>query len=93
MQLKIITDRDTTIIPVDVTKIEVEEMSITSEDEVVGNCYRTIRFVGFNGEALEVFCTGFDEHSVMLHSVKQLKPVPKPDVKEGLTPSKARPKK
>jgi hypothetical protein len=77
----------------DVTKIEVEVEDVVkpSEDDIDDTYYRTIRFVGFNGEAIEVFCAGFDNQSVKLKRVKQLKPVPKPDVEEWLTPSTAHP--
>jgi hypothetical protein len=75
MQLKLDTKKDTITIPVDVTKIEVEDFVETFEDDSPGNCYRTIRFVGFNGESLEVICTGFAVDSVLLHFVERLKPV------------------
>jgi hypothetical protein len=91
MQLKLSTEKDTVIVPVDVTKIEVEDFVETSEDDIAGNCYRTIRFVGFNGESVEVFCTGFDVDSVLVHFVKELKPVEKPSEPEWLTPSIAQP--
>jgi hypothetical protein len=93
MQFQIEAEKDTVHVYADVTKIEVEDIVKPSEDDIDDNCYRTIRFVGFNGEAIEVFCTAFDAESLKPTRVKQLKPVPKPDVEEWLTPSKAHPKK
>jgi hypothetical protein len=86
MQLKLSTKQDTITIPVAVTKIEVEDFVPTAEDDISGTCYRTIRFVGCNGESVEVFCTGVDIDSVLVHFVEKLTPVEKPIEQDWLNP-------
>ena len=68
MQFQIRTDKDTVLVYADVTKIVVEDIVKPSEDDIDDIYSRTIRFVGSNGEAIEVFCTAFAEDDLAVHS-------------------------
>jgi hypothetical protein len=92
MQLHISTQKDTVIVHADVTKIEVEDIVSPGEDDPDEHYFRTIRFVGYDGEAIEVFCDAFDNINVLrLHRVKELKPVQKPKEADWLTPTVSQP--
>jgi len=70
-----------------VTKIEVEDIVSPGEDDPDEHYFRTIRFVGYRGESIEVFCDAFDNKNVLrLHRVKQLTPVAKPQAVDWLEP-------
>jgi hypothetical protein len=78
MQFRISTEKDIVTVHADVTRIEVEDIVSPGADE---HYFRTIRFVGNSGEAIEVFCSAYDNKNVLtLHRVKKLTPVktPKP---------------
>jgi hypothetical protein len=50
--------------------------------------FRTIRFVGYDGEAIEVFCSVYDnKNALRLHRVKKLTPVAKAKVFDWLEPT------
>jgi hypothetical protein len=85
MQFHISTQKDTVIVHADVTKIEVEDIVSPGEDDPDEHYFRTIRFVGNDGEAIEVFCSAYDnKNALRLHRVKQLTPVKKPKPCEWL---------
>jgi hypothetical protein len=79
MQFEIMTDTDKVTVYADVTKIEVEDIVASDEDEPVESYCRTIRFAGYNGEAIEVFCTAFEEKVLWVNRVRELKPVATPE--------------
>jgi hypothetical protein len=92
MQFHIRTDKDTVTVYADVTRIEVEDIVGPGEDDPDEHYFRTIRFVGYHGEAIEVFCSVYDNKNVLrLHRVKQLKPVQKPKEVDWLTPTVSQP--
>jgi hypothetical protein len=94
MQFHIRTDKDIVSVYADVTKIEVEDIVEPDEDEPDEHYFRRIRFVGYYGESIEVFCSGFDNKNVLrLHRVKKLKPVKKPKEVDWLTPTVYKPNK
>ena len=94
MHVHIETEKNKILIDAAVTKIEVEDIVTTGEDDPDEHYFRTIRFVTYNGEAIEVFCKGFeDKNALRLHRVKELKPVKKPKHDTWLTPEVYRPKK
>jgi hypothetical protein len=70
MQFHISTDRNTVTVHADVVRIEVEEIIGPSDDDIDDTCYRTIRFISYDGEAIEVFCNASDEKPLTLHRVK-----------------------
>jgi hypothetical protein len=74
MLFQIRTEKDTVHVYADVTKIEVEDIVKTSEDDIVENCYRTIRFVSGNGETIEVFCEAGEEKDLTLQPAPKEKP-------------------
>jgi hypothetical protein len=88
MQFQIRTGKDTVTVYADVTKIEVEDIVGPDEDDLDEHYFRTIRFVGYYGESIEVFCSVHDNKNVLrLHRVKKLKPVKKPKEVNWLTPT------
>ena len=92
MHVHIETEKNKILIDAAVTKIEVEDIVTTGEDDPVDSAFRTIRFVTYNGEAIEVFCKGFeDKNALRLHRVKELKPVQKPKEGDWLTPTVSQP--
>ena len=85
MQFQIRTEKDTVTVYADVTRIEVEDIVSPDEDDPEEHYFRTIRFVDYNGEAIEVFCSVYDDKNALrLHRVKELKPVKKPKVRDWL---------
>jgi hypothetical protein len=85
MQFQIMTDKDKVTVYADVTKIEVEDIVASDEEEPVVSYCRTIRFVTCDGEAIEVFCNAFDsKNTLRLHRVKELKPGEKPQLDNWL---------
>jgi hypothetical protein len=85
MQFQISTDRDTVTVHAHVARIEVEDIVPPDEDDPEEHYFRTIRFVSYSGEAIEVFCDTFDDKNALrLHRVKELKPVKKPKVRDWL---------
>ena len=87
MQFEIMTDTDKVTVYADVTKIEVEDIVASDEDEPVESYFRTIRFVTSAGEAIEVFCKAYgSKNALRLHRVKELKPVKKPKLDDWLEP-------
>jgi hypothetical protein len=68
MQFQIMTQQDKVTVYADVTKIVVEDIVKPSEDAVDEIYYRTIRFVGSDGEAIEVFCSSSEEEDLAVHS-------------------------
>jgi hypothetical protein len=54
MLFNIRTEQDKVVIDAHVTKIEVENIAQPAEDDSEDTYYRTIRFVGYDGEAIEV---------------------------------------
>jgi hypothetical protein len=85
MQFQISTEKDTVTVYADVTRIEVEDIVSPGEDDPDEHYFRTIRFVGYSGESIEVFCDAYDNKNVLrLHRVKELKPVKKPKVRDWL---------
>jgi hypothetical protein len=94
MQFQIRTDKDTVTVYADVTRIEVEDIVPPDEDDPDEHYFRTIRFVGYSGESIEVFCDTFDnKNALRLHRVKELKPVKKPKEVDWLTPTVSQPTK
>jgi hypothetical protein len=94
MQFQIQTDKDTVTVYADVTRIEVEDIVSPREDDPDEHYFRTIRFVGYRGESIEVFCSTFDnKNALRLHRVKELKPVKKPKEGDWLTPAVSQPTK
>jgi hypothetical protein len=94
MQFHISTDKDTVTVHADVVKIEVEDIVGSDEDDIDEHYFRTIRFVGYHGESVEVFCSVYDNKNVLrLHRVKKLKPVKKPKETDWLTPTVSQPTK
>jgi hypothetical protein len=92
MQFHISTDKDTVTVYADVTRIEVADIVGTGEDDPDEHYFRTIRFVGYSGESIEVFCDTFDnKNALRLHRVKELKPVQKPKEADWLTPTVSQP--
>ncbi len=90
MQFRISTEKDIVTVHADVTRIEVADIVGSGENDLLDEQYfRTIRFVGYHGEAIEVFCSVYDNKDILrLHRVKKLKPVKKPKQKDvdWLTP-------
>jgi hypothetical protein len=86
MQFHISTDRDNVTVYADVVKIEVEEIITPDEDDIDETCYRTIRFINADGEAIEVFCDAPDEKPLTLHSVKPRKAVKRVKAADWLKP-------
>jgi hypothetical protein len=87
MQFQISTDKDTVTVHADVVKIEVEDIIGPDEDDIDEQYFRTIRFVSYSGESIEVFCDTFDDKNALrLHRVKELKPVKKPKLDNWLEP-------
>jgi hypothetical protein len=86
MQFQIMTDKDKVTVYADVTKIEVEDVVGPGEDSFDESYTRTIRFTGYDGEAIEVFCTAFEEKVLWLNRVRELKPVEKPEEVNWLEP-------
>jgi hypothetical protein len=87
MQFQIRTDKDKILVYADVVRIEVEDIVEPDEDDPDEHYFRTIRFVGYRGESIEVFCDAFDNKNVLtLHRVKKLKPVEKPKEVDWLEP-------
>jgi hypothetical protein len=87
MQFHISTEKDIVTVHADVTRIEVEDIVSPGEDDPDEHYFRTIRFVGYRGESIEVFCDAFDNKNVLrLHRVRELKPVQKPKEADWLTP-------
>src|ERR671923_2994367 len=85
MQFQIRTEKDTVTVYADVARIEVEDIVSPSEDDPDEHYFRTIRFVSYSGEAIEVFCDTFDDKNALrLHRVKELKPVKKPKDRDWL---------
>ena len=85
MQFQISTDKDTVTVHAHVARIEVEDIVSPSEDDPDEHYFRTIRFIGYGGESIEVFCSTFDnKNALRLHRVKELKPVKKPKVRDWL---------
>ena len=83
MQFHISTEKDTVTVYADVTRIEVEDIVSLGEDDPDEHYFRTIRFIGYRGESIEVFCDAFDnKNALRLHRVKELKPVKKPKVRD-----------
>ena len=80
MQFHISTEKDIVTVLAAVTKIEVEDIRSSGDNDLLDEEYfRTIRFIGYDGEAIEVFCRVFDDKNVLkLHRVKKLKPLEKP---------------
>jgi hypothetical protein len=79
MQFHISTEKDIVTVHADVTRIEVEDIVGPDEDDPDEHYFRTIRFVGYDGEAIEVFCSVYDNKDILrLHRVKKLKPLEKP---------------
>ena len=79
MQFHISTEKDIVTVHADVTRIEVEDIVSPDEDDPDEHYFRTIRFVGYDGEAIEVFCSVYDNKDILrLHRVKKLKPLEKP---------------
>jgi hypothetical protein len=94
MQFQIMTDKDTVTVYADVARIEVEDIVGTGEDDPVERYFRTIRFVGYRGESIEVFCDAFDnKNALRLHRVRELKPVKKPEERDWLKPEVSTPEK
>jgi hypothetical protein len=91
MLFNIRTEQDKVVVDAHVKRIEVENIVGPSEDEMDDTYYRTIRFVGYDGEAIEVVCDGFEEQSVHLRRAKELKPVKKPKVRDWLIPTVYKP--
>jgi hypothetical protein len=78
MQFQISTDKDIVTVHADVTRIEVEDIVSPGADDPDEHYFRTIRFVNSSGEAIEVFCSAYDNKNVLrLHQVKKLTPVKK----------------
>jgi hypothetical protein len=89
MQFRISTTTDSITVHADVTRIEVADIVRPDEDDPEEHYFRTIRFVGYHGESIEVFCSVYDNKDILkLHRVKKLKPVKKPKKKDvdWLTP-------
>ena len=85
MQFHILTDKDSVTVYSAVTKIEVEDIVSPGAGDPSEHYFRTIRFVSYSGEAIEVFCDTFDDKNALrLHRVKELKPVTKPKVRDWL---------
>lgn len=85
MQFQISTEKDIVTAHADVTRIEVEDIVGPNEDNPDEHYFRTIRFVGYSGESIEVFCSVYDNKDVLrLHRVKELKPVKKPKERDWL---------
>ena len=81
MQLRIATDKDTFVVHAYVSKIEIEDI-VSMGDE---HYFRAIRFITYDGEAIEVSCNvSDDKNALRLHRVKELKPVKKPKVRDWL---------
>jgi hypothetical protein len=77
--------KDIVTVRTDVTRIEAEDIVSPGEDDLDEHYFRTIRFVGHYGEAIEVFCSvSDDKNALRLHRVKELKPVKKPKVRDWL---------
>ncbi len=78
-----------------VTRIEVEKIIPSSEDDISETYFRTIRFTTHTGEILEVFCNSESEKELELVEVDQLGPVrrvrTKTDVIFCAFPAKPRP--
>jgi hypothetical protein len=86
MQFQIMTDKDKVMVYADVIKIEVEDVVGPGEDSLTESYSRTIRFTSHHGEAIEVFCTAFEEKALWLNRVRELKPVEKPEEVDWLEP-------
>ena len=86
MQFHISTDKDTVTVHADVVKIEVEDIIGPSEDDIADTCYRTIRFISSDGEAIEVFCNASDEKPLLLHRVRPRKAEERPKEADWLEP-------
>jgi hypothetical protein len=87
MQFHILTDKDSVTVYAAVTKIEVEDIVSPGAGDPSEHYFRTIRFVTYEGEAIEVFCSvSDDKNALRLHRVKKLKPVKKPKEKDWLEP-------
>jgi hypothetical protein len=94
MQFQIRTNSDTVTVYADVTRIEVEDIVSPGEDDPGEHYFRTIRFVGYRGESIEVFCSVFDnKNALRLHRIKELKPVKKPREVDWLTATVSQPTK
>jgi hypothetical protein len=79
MQLHIATEKDTVTVHADVTRIEVEDSVSPDADDPDAHAFRTIRFVGHAGDAIEVRCrASANKNGLRLRRVKLLKPVNKP---------------
>jgi hypothetical protein len=87
MQLYIRTEKDKVVVLAEVTKIEAEDVVVPDEDSVTESYSRTIRFTGYNGEAIEVFCNAVEEKHLWLNRVKELTPVAKPKEGDWLNPT------
>ena len=68
MQFQIMTHQDKVTVYADVTNIVVEDIVKPSEDAVDEIYYRTIRSVGSDGEAIEVFCSSSEEAALAVHT-------------------------
>jgi hypothetical protein len=90
LQFHISTETDTVVVHAQVTRIEVENI-VRPSDDYDDTYYRSIRFIGYDGEAIEVFCDAFEEKNVHLRRVKELKPIKKPKVKDWLIPTVYKP--
>jgi hypothetical protein len=94
MQFHISTEKDLVTVHADVTRIEVEDIVSSGEDDPDEHFFRTIRFVGHYGEAIEVFCSAYDvKQTLRLHRVKELKPVKKPKGVDWLEQAVSKPGK
>jgi hypothetical protein len=80
MQFHIQTEKDTVTVHAAVTRIEVEDSVGPDEDDPDAHAFRTIRFVGNAGDAIEVRCrASANKNMLTLHRVKRLRPIkPKP---------------
>ena len=86
MHVHIKTEKDKVMVLADVKSIEVEDVIGGGVDSLNESYSRTIRFTGFNGEAIEVVCDAFEEKALWLNRVKELKPVEKPEEENWLEP-------
>ena len=87
MQFQIRTNKDTVTVYADVARIEVEDIVPPDEDDPDEHYFRTIRFIGYDGESIEVFCSVYDDKNALrLHRVKELKQVKKPKEADWLEP-------
>jgi hypothetical protein len=87
MQFHISTHENNVTVHADVVKIEVEDIIGPDEDDIDDTCYRTIRFINADGEAIEVFCDAPDEKPLTLHRIRPRKAVKRVKEEDWLEPT------